>query len=141
MSLLEEIRGIKIEQKELRSFSLLIGVVLIIFSLTVMQKTQAHFMVLIMLASSILVLGLFAPFHLKHFYRYWMSLALITGGVMTRVILTIFYYIFLILISLLGKLSGESFLAIKWNQKPTTTSYWISKCKPDNDLSKYKKQY
>ena len=58
-------------------------------------------------------LGLVVPVMLKPLYFVWMTFAAILGWVMTRVILSIVFYLIITPIGLVTRIIGEDFLALK----------------------------
>ena len=86
--------------------------------------------------------GLFIPVLLKPIHKVWMTIALLLGFLMTRVILTVLYYVVLSPLAILSKIGGKKYLdlAIEKNE----LSYWIYRQKDlSNDIKKenYEKQY
>ena len=80
-------------------------------------------------------IGLFALSYLaypimKPIHIGWMKLAFVMGWFMTRVILSIFYYLILTPISVLMRLMGKDFIDEKI--EPQRVSYWKKR-----DLSKF----
>ena len=85
------------------------------------------------------VVALAAPVSLKPFYRVWMIFALITGWVMTRVVLTLVYYLVLTPIGLLGKAFGEQFLHLVRSKE--TATYWVRRTGPAPEKRDYERQF
>jgi hypothetical protein len=70
----------------------------------------------------------------------WMTLAILMSWVMTRVILSVLFYLGITPMSILARLFGKDFLAIKFDRKDVT-SYWIPKEKQVFEKADYEKQF
>ena len=73
-------------------------------------------------AAFFLALGLVFPPALKPIQQVWMTLALLIGWVMTRVLLGALFYLVLTPISFLSRLAGKQFLEMKLEK--SGKSYW-----------------
>jgi hypothetical protein len=72
-------------------------------------------------------------------FRLWMALGEGLGWVMTRVILTVFYFAVLTPIGLLRRLAGKPTLNTAWRDgKP---SYWVDKESVEPSIERYTKRY
>ena len=121
--MLEEIKNIKISKKELRSFGYTIGIILLIVSGILFHYGNYLYQNLTIIASLFLGLGVVAPLLLKPIYLVWMTFAVILGWIMTRVILSLVFFLILTPIGLITKLLGEDFLKLK---KIKSNTYWNS---------------
>jgi len=90
------------------------------------------------LAATLLVISLFIPLFLKPLYILFSYIGFGMGWVMTRVILTLLYYLVFTPIGIIRKLAGKSFLDIKFERKENT--YWIDK-KTGNNIKSFEKQF
>jgi hypothetical protein len=68
-----------------------------------------------------------------------MTLAVLLGWLMTRIILTILFYLVVTPIGLLAKLSGKDFLNRKFNRE--AQSYWIPRKATTTDKRNYENQF
>ena len=91
------------------------------------------------LGAALIVLGLTVPVLLKPVYRVWMALAVVLGFVMTRVILTVVYYLIMTPIGLIMRLLGKDPLHRRLD--PGASSYWIEKTYPDESKERLEKYY
>lgn len=122
--LIEEIKHIKSEVKDLRKFGISVGLVLILLAL-LFNFVWYNFTVFAILGSigAILFLhGIFFPKILLPVHKVWMTLAVILGYIMTRVILSILFYVIVTLVGLIAKLAGKDFLNRKMARDKE--SYW-----------------
>lgn len=83
--------------------------------------------------------GLISPLILKPVNKAWMIFSILMGWVMTRVILTILFFIILTPVSFLSKLSGKKFLDLKIDHSKKT--YWEKREKKKLSPTDYEKQF
>ena len=134
----EEIKNIKTDKKDLRSFAYTIGIILIIVSAILFYYNNPIFKILIKIAASFILLGSVTPIILKPIYLVWMVFAVILGWIMTRVILSLVFYLIITPISLITRLIGEDFLALK---KTDSGSYWNLRDSNHETSQDYEKQF
>jgi len=126
------IRGnvnIKSDNKELQKFGLTIGAVLLIISAVMFyysSELKFHFGTAGII---LIILGYVFPKVLLPLQKVWMGLALILGFIMSRLILTLLFYIVITPIGLIAKLAGKDFLDLKY--KKTKETYWNYREKKD----------
>ena len=136
--MIEEIKNIKTRIKDLRSFGITMGIILLIISGFLFYKENESTQIFLYIACSFIGLGLLLPIILKPVYIVWMTFAVILGWVMTRVILSIVFYLILTPIGLITRLFGEDFLDLN---KSNTESYWNNR-NSDFELNQdYEKQF
>jgi len=136
--MLEEIKNIKSEKSDLRKFGITIGVILFIIAGFLFWKEKESFQILLTFGVTLCILGIVIPFILKPIYWVWMIFATILGWIMTRVILSLLFYIIVTPIGSISRLFGKQFLELKWNKIDTT--YWNYRSKRLNRDS-YEKQF
>jgi hypothetical protein len=68
------------------------------------------------------VLSLLTPAAARLLYRLWMSWAVIMGGVMTKIILTLLFYVVLTPVAILFRCFGRDALGLK--RDAAISSYW-----------------
>ena len=73
------------------------------------------------------------------FFRLWMKLAEGMGWVMTRVILSVFFFVVLTPFGVVMRLLGKSTLDTKWPDARST--YWIDKEPVEASIARYAKRY
>jgi Saxitoxin biosynthesis operon protein SxtJ len=135
----EEIKKIPMDRKALRNFGLLMAGVLLLAGAWLWWKSTATWSYVLGAAALLGVIAIAAPMLLKPFYRVWMIFALILGWVMTRVILTLVYYLVLTPIGLAGRVFGEQFLHLKRSKESAT--YWVRREGPVREKSDYERQF
>lgn len=137
--ILEEIKNIKESKKDLKKFGLTLGIAFIVISgiLIVTKKNAGIYFGAFGII--ITMLGLIAPMKLKLLNKLWMSLSVILGWFMTRVILIILFYIALVPISLLTKLSRKNFLDLKIEKDKL--SYWQKREREKSNTVDFERQF
>ncbi len=137
--LIEEIKKIKSGKKELREFAMVMGgfFALLSIALWFRHKPFSHFAIV---SGLFLVCAVFVPaVVLKPIQRTWMTLALLIGSVMTRVILTVLFFLVITPVSLISRLFGGKYLDLSLDRK--TTSYWERKEEKSSDPKQYENQF
>ena len=135
----EEIKNIKSGKKELRQFGITIAVVLGFLSSWFLWQGRDGGYLLLIISIVFLALGLFLPNLLKPLQKLWMTLAVLLGWLMTRVILIVLFYLVVTPIGLLARLCGKDFLNKKFDRK--ADSYWIPREVTNPDKRKYENQF
>ena len=141
MLLKDDINKIPLDRKVLRSFGLLMACVLLLVGGWLWWKSAATWPWAAVSAALLAAVGLAIPSFLKPIYKGWMILALIMGWVMTRVVLTLVYYLVLTPIGFLGRAFGEQFLQLKLKRSGETPSYWGRRTGPHREKSDYERQF
>jgi hypothetical protein len=137
--LIEEIRNIKSTKKDLRNFGFAVGAVLLIIGGLLFWKERPSYPYFLGIGAFLIVSGLIFPALLKPLQKAWMTLAVILGWIMTRVILSILYYLVVTPIGVIAKLTGTRFLELKYNKE--AKSYWNIREEKDVEPKSYEKQF
>ena len=136
--MVEEIKNIRLAKKDLKSFGVIIGIILSLFGLFLFYKQIDYFIYVVSVGLIFLSLGLIAPGILKPIYKVWMTFAVIIGWIMTRLILSVLFYSVITGIAILTRIIGKDFLNLKINNKE---SYWNNR-DSDYELNQdYEKQF
>jgi len=139
MPLKDDINKIPLDRRALRNFGLLLACVLLLAGGWLWWKGASTWPWAAGAAALFAGCGLAVPAVLRPVYRAWMIFAVILGWVMTRVILTLVFYLVLTPIALLGRAFGEQFLHLK--KSPGSTSYWVRRTGPPRHKSDYERQF
>lgn len=135
----EEIKNIKESKKDLRKFGITVGIVLLIIA-GIIFWNQGVIYIYFGIAGAFLVLsGIISPGILRPVNKIWMTLAILMGWVMTRVILTTLFYLVLTPISFTAKIFGNKFLAVKIDKD--RKSYWEIREKKQVKSAEYERQF
>ena len=119
--MIEEIKNIRLAKKDLKNFGFIIGIILLLFGLFMLYEGIDYFIYFVVVGLIFLCLGLLAPKILKPVYKVWMTLAVIIGWIMTRLILSVLFYSVITVIAILTRIIGKDFLNLKIDNKE---SYW-----------------
>ncbi len=114
------------------------GVILFIISGLLMYYDKDSYQLFVIIASTFIGLGFILPILLKPIYFLWMIFAAILGWVMTRVILSLVFYLVITPIGLITRILGEDFLALKKSQ---SDSYWNHRDSSIELSQDYEKQF
>ena len=136
---IEEIKNIKPDIKEQKKAGYAVGIVLLAIGALLMYRNKPAYPYFIGVSALLLLLAFAAPKALKHFYIAWMSLAAVLGFIMTRLILSILFYIIITPIGLILRLTGKDLLDMKWDKKKN--SYWIKREKTEYFRESSEKQF
>ena len=137
--MLEEIKNIKSEKSDLRKFGITIGVILLIIAGFLFWKEKESFQILFTFGVTLCILGIAIPFILKPIYWVWMIFATILGWIMTRVILSLLFYIIFTPIGLILRFFGKQFLELRWDK--SKESYWNFRTNEHLKKENYEKQF
>jgi len=132
-----ELSKLELSTNSLRKFGLTIGLVFIVLSLFFIYiDTSFSLRILfIVFGSFLFILGAINPNLLKSIYKLWMTLAFVLGWFVSRLILTLLFFVVLTPIGLLAKIFNKKFLLVP---KKSQKSYWIRK---DTKQINYEKMY
>ena len=137
--MLEEIKNIKSEKSDLRKFGITVGIVLLIIAGFLFWNEKESFQIFLKVGTILFVLGIAIPVILKPIYWIWMIFATILGWIMTRVILSLLFYVIFTLIGLILRSFGKQFIELNWDK--TDSTYWNYRSKGVFEKEKYEKQF
>jgi hypothetical protein len=136
---LEEIRSISSSRRDLRNFGLVVGAGFILIGLLLLWRGKAPWPWFLGAGTLLPLLGLTFPALLKPIQKAWMTLAVLMGWVMTRVILSLLFYLLLTPLGLAARLFGKSFLG---DPPPgPADSYWNLREESPVSPKSYEKQF
>jgi len=137
--IVEEIKNIKSGKRELRQFGITIGVVLGLLGMWCVWRGKEGSYPLLISAIVFFSLGFIFPLLLKPVQKLWMSLAILMGWLMTRVIITILFYLVVTPIGILARVCGKDFLNTKIDRN--ANSYWSPREIAGPDKNNYENQF
>ncbi len=120
--LLEDIKNIKSTRKDLRNFGLVVGVALCLLGGVFWLFGKPAALYLLIPGGILIVCGLMVPGILLPMQKVWMTFAVVMGWVMSRVILSILFFLVFTPMGLIARLFGKRFLSFTWKSGDTT--YW-----------------
>jgi len=135
----EEFKHIKETKRDLRKFGLTVGGVLIIIAafLFYFEKSSAIYFAVI--GSLLFITGIIFPQILKPLNKIWMGMAIVLGFFMSRLILTIVFYLVLTPISFIAKIVGKKFMILKFDKSAKT--YWEKRTIIQKKQIDYERQF
>jgi hypothetical protein len=120
--IIKEIKNIKSDKKELKKFGLTIGTVLQLVGIVLLIYGNAIAPIFVIIGSVMLVISLTFPILLLPLQKIWMSLAVVLGFIMTRVILSVLFYLVITPINFISRIFSKDFLDLKIDKEKK--SYW-----------------
>ena len=135
----EEIKNIKSEKSDLRKFGITVGIILLVISGFLFWKEKESFQIFLSIGIILFLTAIVIPVVLKPFYWIWMVFATILGSIMTRVILSLLFYVMFTPIGLALRFFGKQFLELRWDK--SKDSYWNFKTNEHLQKEKYEKQF
>ena len=135
----DELRQLDTSNCSIRKFTLLVGCSLIIISIWLWIKDFSLISVFTLSAFGLILIlgGFIIPRQLIIPFKIWMGLAYSMGWIVSRMLLLIIFYMLITPIALIGKLFGNKFIEINFNEKKDT--YWIQR--DSNKKIDYEKMY
>ena len=127
------------ERTELRKFGLTVGIVLILWGVLLLWRDKNGYVYLFIISLVFLFFGLVLPALLKPIHKTWMAFSTFLGWFMTRVILSVLFFLVVTPIGFLARLCGKEFLDKKF--KNNVNSYWIPRKTIKFDKQNYEHQF
>ena len=137
--MIEEIKRIGSTKKDLRKFGLTIGIILLLIGGLLFWKEKLSYQYFLVPGALLIVSGISIPVILKPLYLAWMTFATIVGWIMTRVVLSILYYVITTPTGLLLRRFNKQFLELKWDK--SQDSYWNWREKTPIETDNHEKQF
>jgi hypothetical protein len=135
----EEFINIKETKKDLRKFGLTVGGVLLGISILLFYFEKPTAIYFTIIGGFLFISGLVIPQILKPLNKTWMGLAIILGFFMSRIIITVLFYIALTPISIIAKLVGKKFMILKFDRSINT--YWEKRTIIQKKQIDYERQF
>lgn len=136
----EAIKSIKSGKAELRQFGIVMCVALGVFGVLFWWRGKGFYPYLLGFSGAFLFFGLAWPLALKPVHRVWMAFAIVLGWFMSRLILSLFFYIVLTPIGFFGRLFGWDPLALRFRVNAVDT-YWTRRESRHLEAADYEKRY
>jgi hypothetical protein len=135
----DEINSIKQSPKDLRKFGLTVGTVLLLIAFFLIWKHGPSQFYFLYIGAFLVLAGFLFPSILRPLNKAWMTLAVLLSWVMTRVILSLLFYLVITPISLIARISGKHFLDLKIDK--TRATYWEKRKNVPSSPVDYEKQF
>ena len=137
--MLEEIKYIKSKKSDLRNFGITIGIIFLIISGFLFWKEKESFQIFLTIGIILFLTAIALPSVLKPVYWIWMIFSIILGWFMTRVILSLLFYVVFTSIGLTLRFFGKQFLELRWDK--SKESYWNFRTNEHLQNEDYEKQF
>lgn len=137
--IIEEIKNIKSGKKDLRKFGVTIGIALALLGVLFLWRGNEIYVYFFILSAILIFLSLLIPTLLKPLQKIWMSFAVIMGWFMSRVLLSVLFYIVVTPIGLITGIIGKRFLDLKFDK--SKESYWNFRQTKEVKRSDYERQF
>ena len=137
--MLEEIKNIKSEKSDLRKFEITFGIILLIVSGFLFWKEKESLQIFLAIGIILFLTAIALPSVLKPVFWIWMIFAIILGWFMTRVILSLLFFLIFTSIGLILRLFGNQFLELRWDK--SKESYWNFRTNEHLQNENYEKQF
>jgi hypothetical protein len=118
----EEYQKLDRSPRALRRFGFMVGSVILILGCFLLWRQRGAGWPLISIGTGLVLAAGMAPSLLKWVYAPWMIGALALGWVVTRILLTLVFFLVVTPVGLLQRLFGKRVIEVAW--KADTTSYW-----------------
>ena len=136
---IEEIKKIESGRKKLREFGLVVGGVLCALGAFLWWRGRGAYPYFLFPGFLLMITGAIFPGILKPLQKGWMTLAILMGWVMTRVLMGILFYLAITPIGLILRLTGKDLLDEKL--EPEAKSYWKIRPQTPRVPVDYEKQF
>lgn len=137
--MIEEIKNIKSDKVTLKKFGVLIGSILVLIGAVMWWKENVFYSWFAGIGLFIVILAVIYPKILLPLHKAWMTIALLLGWVMSRVLLTVLYFIVVTPVGVVSRLFGKHHLDLNWNDPQE--SYWNRKENKDYDNRIHERQF
>jgi len=135
----DELKHIDNSDSAVKKTGLTVGVVLILISLLLWWLGKSSFMYFSISGGLFVILSFITIPVLRPFHRLWMTLALLMGFVMSRIILTILFYLVLTPIGLIAKIFSKKFMPLGFDKNAAT--YWEKRNEVAKQQIDYERQF
>ena len=137
--MIEDIKNIKSTKKELKEFGLTIGAILVILGLVVLYKNKPMYPYLLGVGVVFITAGLLFSSILKPLQKAWMALSIVIGFFVSRIILTILFYLVITPIGIVIRLMNKDILDERIDKRKD--SYWHIRDAKKEPKESYENQY
>jgi hypothetical protein len=139
MSIRADLKKLKTGVRDLRKFGLTVGGVFVLLGALLLLRHRSSYSFFLGAGAVLMAFGVIWPRALKYVHIAWMALAFTLGFVMSNVILTLFFFLFVTPIGLLARLFRKDFLARKLDKQ--AASYWIQCAREPRTAENYERQF
>lgn len=137
--IIREMRKIKDDTQTLKKFGILMGSILVLYGGVLLLRGKSWLQPILSLGLLFYFFTIISPRSLMIIHKVWMSLAIIIGWVMSRMILVVLYLIVFPVFHFLAKATNQRLLSLSVDK--TVTSYWIERVVKSDAVIDYQRQY
>ena len=138
--IIDEIKNIDSSGGELRKFALVMSVPLALIGAFLLWRRSDYCWYLFIASGVFICPGMLVPVVLRPVHKVWMTFAIIMGWLMTRVILSVLFFLILTPTALLLRLLGKDLLNMKFD-RDSSESYWLVRDRNESEKADYTKQF
>jgi len=139
VSIHADLKKLRTGAGDLRKFGVIVGAGFIFLGVLLLLRHRSSYVAFCGAGALLTAFGVIWPRALKYVYIAWMALAFTLGFVMSNVILTLFFFLFVTPIGLLARLFQKDFLARKWDKR--AASYWVQYGREVKTANTYERQF
>jgi len=131
-----ELARLDVSPGKLRIFGVVTGTIFLVIAFWLFYRKLLPIPALTVgsFALFLIATGASVPMWLRGIYRVWMGLAFALGWVMSRVLLTLLFFLVLMPIGWIARLAGEDFLDLR--RSSGKQSFWVKRSDTKNDYEK-----
>jgi len=126
-------------KKEWRNFGIGVSIILSVIAVVQWYFDSGLYLYFFITAAVLLLCALIIPIILKPLFILFSYLGFVLGWIMTRIILTILFYLVFTPIGFLMRLFGKKLLDTSFDR--TTKTYWMDREKTEFPSVNYKNQF
>ncbi len=137
--ILDEIKKIESSPKKLREFAFVVGGVLCAIGVLLLWRGRENYAWFLFAGMLLAGIGVVASALLMPLQKAWMTLAILIGWVMGRVLLSILFFLVLTPLGVILRLMGKDLLGLR--RDPSKKSYWNIRSQDPQIPSDPERQY
>ena len=126
-------------EKEYKKFGITMAIVFVLIFSYLYWKEYSSAIYFIIIAAIFALSAFLLPKILKYFYNVWMGFAAIMGYFMSRIILSLIFFILFAPVGIVTRLLKKDLLKEKWDNE--SDSYWILRDNKPYDPKSAENQY
>jgi len=135
----DALRNIPSTTGDLRRFGIVMGVVLAVIGGLLFYQENPAGMPLLGVGGAFLVAGLALPRVLVPLHKGWMLLAMILSWLMTRIVLSLLFFLVITPMSVVSRLLGKKYLDLSFRTDADT--YWNHRPESPSGRERWERQY
>lgn len=136
--MIDELKNIRSGRKELRGFSIILAIAGLVAAWYVNRRGGMSPVYFLILSAGFGLAALLTPKFLVPLHKLWMGLGIILGAIISRIILTLVFFLVITPIGIFTRLLGKDFLNLKLDK--SRPSYWERRQK-EKTKDDYQRQF